>query len=126
MNLATVASGIIVALISVTGSWLVARGTNRTAQRTTERQVAAQVEVSRQQAEEQAFVRAKLFYESVIARQDAELAEQEAELRDLRSQFGELRGQFWAQDQRLAECRRLCRGLARRLGDPDPNIDDSV
>ena len=67
--------------------------------------------------------RAKAFYEGVIDRQDAELDEQQTEIRDLKGGMAALNKRLTDQDGRLADCRKTCRALARRLGD-DPDAAD--
>ena len=123
MGDAEIIGGLIAATITVAGSWLVARASAKSSQRSAATAVAGQIESSRIQAEEGAFERAKAFYEGVIDRQDAELDEQQTEIRDLKGGMAALNKRLTDQDGRLADCRKTCRALARRLGD-DPDAAD--
>lgn len=114
---------IVVGLVTVVGSLLTTRASNRSSKHITEKTVAAQVESSRVVAEEHAFARAKGFYEGVIDRQDREKAEQDGEIRDLKAEVAGLKRQLGIQEITLGKCRAVCRQFARRLGEPEPDLE---
>ena len=99
---------VLVALVTAIGSWVGVMASKRSA----DKAVAGQIEMSRIQAETNAFQRAKDFYEQVITRQDSELA-------SLRQQLATVQARLSEQDVALEDCKSKCRVLARRLGSPD-------
>lgn len=117
---------VVVAAITVAGSWLTTRATTRSANRTTTQTVAGQIESARMQAEQGAFERAKEFYEGVIERQDREHEEDQAEIRGLKERDLKREAEINVLRAELANCRSACRALARRVGGPDiPEIEES-
>lgn len=81
---------IVVALITVGGSVITNRQAKKTADSTAITTVQGSIETSRIAAEEQAYQRAKSFYEGVIDRQDREIAGLEADAERLRGRVSEL------------------------------------
>lgn len=110
---------VLVGLITVVGTWLTNRAANRSTRHVTEQTVAAQVESSRVVAEEQAFQRAKGFYEGVIDRQDREI-------KGLEEDVERLKGQIAAMDRELSKARidlSVCKRTLRRIRPDATDLD---
>jgi len=114
---------IIVALLTVIGSLVVARTSAKSAQRSGEKAIAGQIESSRIQAEQGAFDRAKSYYEAALDRQLTEISNLEEDIARQKDEIALLRRTAVRQDNELNRCRAVCRQLARRLGEPEPNLD---
>lgn len=119
----TVLGTIVVAVVTVGGSWLVARTSARSTQRSAEKAVAGQIESSRLQAEENAFNRAKGYYEGVIERQDSEIEELRADATNDRREIADQRTEVTRLHAELARCKNACRALARATNRPEPDLD---
>lgn len=104
---------VLVALVTVVGSYLTAKASNRAA-----------LQSSRIQAEEGAFERAKSFYVGVIEGQDSEIEDLKTQVEELKADAGRMRTQAAHQERQLAQCRNTCRSLARRVGAPEPDFED--
>ena len=114
---------VLVALVTVAGSWLTTKASTRAAQRTTEQTVIGQLESTKAQAEEQAFQRAKEFYVGVIEEQRVEIGDQRGEINDLKRELADQKATQARQAAELEQCKRTCRALLRRTGgDPDAEV----
>lgn len=98
---------IVIAIIGLGGAAVTARASSKS---------------TRTQAEEGAYVRAETFYKGVIERQDAERAEDQAEIRELKNENATQQAELRDLKAGLEECRRACRALARRTGDPNITV----
>lgn len=85
---------VLVAVITVGGTWLTNRAANRTTHHVTRETVAAQVDASRIQAEQNAFERAEATLGRTIDRQEREIKDLETDVADLKRQNAEQRNQI--------------------------------
>jgi uncharacterized coiled-coil protein SlyX len=116
--------GLIIALISTGGAVVVARATSRSSSKTAETTLTGQIESSRILAEQNAFERAEKSLGGIIDRQGTEIAELEKDRLELRAEVSELRRVLAEQGRQMTACRATCRALARRLGEPEPDLGD--
>lgn len=84
---------VVVAIITVGGSIVTNKQARKTADSTAITTVQGSIETSRIAAEEQAYQRAKSFYEGVIDRQDREISELESDAERLRARVSDLESQ---------------------------------
>jgi hypothetical protein len=100
---------IIVAVVTVGGSWLTNRAANRSSKSQADANLRGSIETARVAAEEGAYQRAKSFYEGVIDRQDREIAGLEQDAERLRGRVSDLEGQVGALTAELETAKNALR-----------------
>jgi predicted RNase H-like nuclease (RuvC/YqgF family) len=100
---------ILVALVTVGGSYLTNRAANKSSRSQNETTLRGMVESARSSAEEQSYQRAKSFYEGVIERQDHEIAELERDVVRLKNGLATCGAKVDALTAELAVAKRTLR-----------------
>lgn len=109
MNISDPVALIIVGLITAAGAWLTNRQAAKSAKVATETTMRGSIETSRIQTEEQAYQRAKSYYEGVIVDQDRRLAARDQRVSELEGRVDELEDHVEALTGELATAKAALR-----------------